>query len=420
MASYKTAVLIAGVACWAMAQEVRVTTHRSAIDQSDQPYALYLPKDFSRAKRYPLLVSLHGAGGDHRTGMRQVIGDWDRPRDLPFVIVAPLGRGSLGYLGIGDRDVLEVMAHAEATLPLDRARYYLTGVSMGGSGSYHLLARYRGLFAAGIVVCGMRPSSVRRDARVLGQTPLWLFHGDKDDQVPVAESREVYGTLREGNPWLNYTEFAGDGHNITAKAYAGGEWAAWLLRFERAETPIPAHRPLEGLPAVWSERATYVHDSGTAEIALEASRWGGLKAQPAIHHPLASHEEGLPGGPLVVFGTVAANPALAKLEARLPLRLKRVAAGRYGLLFTSVLEGRRITVCSGAPWWDRQALAADRGFRWQWMSLPYRKLEGLPDWVLYDGHVGNVMASGSWDDAGRIKEADRFVLEALGKTELQQ
>lgn len=183
MVSHKAAILV--TACFALwlalpapAQEIRVLTYRSSLDETDQPYAIYLPESYSPARRYPLLVSLHGAGGDHRSGLRQVLGNPDKPRELPMIVAAPYGRGSMGYSGIADRGVLDVMRAVENAFPLDPTRYYLTGVSMGGSGSYHLLAQYPGLWAA-----GFRWQWLSLPYRLLDPLPDWVFFQRDLDHV---------------------------------------------------------------------------------------------------------------------------------------------------------------------------------------------------------------------------------------------
>jgi predicted esterase len=385
MVSYQAAVLIL-VAASASAQEARVLTYRSAVDRTDQPYALYLPSGYDPAVRYPLLVSLHGAGGDHRSGMRQAIGDWDRPRALPFLVAAPYGRGSTGYLGVGERDVLDVIAEVRANHAVDPERIYLTGVSMGGSGAYHLLHKYPNRWAAAIVVCG-KPADEPPPS-----TPLWLFHGEKDDVVPVEVSRQVHAKLQSQGAAVRYTEFEGAGHSIAARAYAHPGLFDWMLAFRKPAADGPELTPPGPISEILSSRVSYVYGRESGPHAREAANWGGLRGGPAIHLPVFADEEPLPDGNVFLFGTRETNRSIARL--RPPIQLKSSAARTHGLLLIYRAENRLVAVSSGLPWWAGKDLAGDRGFRWQWLSLPYRLLFGLPDWVLFEGSLDRVLAKG--------------------------
>ena len=412
MVPYQAAILIAAFTLSATAQETRVLTYRSTVDDTDQPFAVFLPKSYDPARRYPLLLSLHGAGGDHRSGLRQILGPPEQLRDLPLILVAPLGRGSLGYTGIAERDVLDVLATVEKTFPVDPERYYLTGVSMGGSGAYHLLAKYPGLWAAAIVVCGMPTPAIKANP-ALNSVPLWLLHGESDDVVPVAESRALSTQLRPSNPNLKYTEFPHSGHNIASQAYAGTAWPTWLTQFKRTPSPLPTFRPDPGLKAILAQHATYVYGPGYADIAREAANWSGLRGRPVFHSPVSAHDEPLPLGPLFLFGVQDSNRVPA-----LPLQLLPEAAATHGLLYLTAANGRPVAVFSGRPWWAGHSIALDRGFRWQWLSLPYRLLDPLPDWVLYEGNLDHILAQGSFTASGRLSTADQQLLFRLGKVSI--
>lgn len=161
MVSHKAAVLIACLAATGLiaGERFAVTTFRSTVDGSDQPYALYLPARLDAERRYPLVVSLHGAGQTHRQGLRQVFGiraEAPLP-DVDYIVTAPYGRGSMGYEGIAETDVFDMLSHVKAQYPVDEDRVYLTGVSMGGSGTLGIALRRPDLWAAIAVVCGGAP-----------------------------------------------------------------------------------------------------------------------------------------------------------------------------------------------------------------------------------------------------------------------
>ncbi len=130
----------------------------------------------------------------------------------------------------------------------DSERIYLTGISMGGYGTWDLAAKYPHRFAAYVPICGgiygppnfkQIEVSLAKDAQVadpyaetarrVGNTPVWIFHGDADDSVPVDESRKMYAALQAAGAKTKYSEYPGVGHNSWDKAYAEPELVPWLL-----------------------------------------------------------------------------------------------------------------------------------------------------------------------------------------------
>ena len=110
----------------------------STIDGTEQPYALYLPRNFDPQRQYAFLVSLHAEESNHRFNLAQVLGIAGRGeigpvgpsfpplRDRDFIVACPLARGSMGYQGIPEQDVYDVLADVERRFPVDRDRVYLT------------------------------------------------------------------------------------------------------------------------------------------------------------------------------------------------------------------------------------------------------------------------------------------------------
>jgi dipeptidyl aminopeptidase/acylaminoacyl peptidase len=134
----------------------QVLTFFSDVDDTDQPYAVYLPKNFKATKKYPLVISLHGAGSNHRLSLRHVFGKSDSPAesdveatryypdwvDVDFIVASPLARGTMGFQGIAEKDVYDVLADVERRfdqnwrLPeADAAKMKSTGgVTLSGNG----------------------------------------------------------------------------------------------------------------------------------------------------------------------------------------------------------------------------------------------------------------------------------------------
>src|SRR5690606_29179033 len=127
----------------------QVLTFYSDVDDTEQPYGLYLPANFDASRKYPLVVSLHGAGSNHRLNLKRVFGrtndgdetDVEASRYFPawedrdFIVVSPFVRGTMGYQGIAEKDVMDVLADVKERFPIDEDRTYLTGLSMGGGGT---------------------------------------------------------------------------------------------------------------------------------------------------------------------------------------------------------------------------------------------------------------------------------------------
>ena len=226
-------------------------------------YQVYVPTDYGPSKPWPVIVSLHGNGRQGRDGMFQTGTDFaNRIRDnrapFPAIVVFPQAQPGTRW---GDAQVEElVMAeldHAIAEFQVDTGRVYLHGYSMGGSGSYRIAFRWPLRFAALLIVAGrvvpaspMPPEAIDADKRdnsfvtdadpfaVLAErikrVPIWIFHGDGDEQVPVAESRQLVAALKKSGALVRYTEFPGVDHSVAPqKAYADSTWLGWLLAQHR-------------------------------------------------------------------------------------------------------------------------------------------------------------------------------------------
>ena len=149
-----------------------VKAYHADSDGTLQPYALYVPRDYrpGRPGGWPLVVALHGAFSDHRHNLRRVFGLDNRPGendaeasrnelplpDVPALVVSPYGRGELmGYDGLGGDDVMRVIADVRRAYDVDPDRISLTGLSMGGGGTWEIGLRHPELFAALAPVCAV-------------------------------------------------------------------------------------------------------------------------------------------------------------------------------------------------------------------------------------------------------------------------
>lgn len=229
----------------------QVLSFFSNTDDTEQPYALYLPKKYSEKKKYPLVVMLHGAGSNHRLALRRVFGksnvndetdveaslyfpEW---KDINYIVAAPYARGTAGYQGFVEKDVYDMLADIKKRFNIDENRIYLTGLSMGGGGTMWLALTRPDIWAAIAPVCPATPEKDTRLADNLLNVPAHFFHGDADQAVPVKISREWVKHLKEKGFTAEYAEYAGVGHNSWEKAYKNGFIFSWFDKFRRNPYP---------------------------------------------------------------------------------------------------------------------------------------------------------------------------------------
>ncbi len=227
----------------------------SSVDGSAQPYALYVPKAFRPDQKYPVLITLHSEESNHRLNLRQVFGAPNRfgladPEDLRyfpvvrdegFIVAAPLARGSMGYQGIAEQDVYDVLADVERRFPVDPDRVYLTGISMGGAGALWLALSRPDVWAAVAPVCPSTLPGTELLAPNALDLPIRLFHGDQDPIVPVASSRNWQRRLLDAGVPADYVEYPGVRHNAWDIAYRNGAIFDWFAKFRRRRFPERVH-----------------------------------------------------------------------------------------------------------------------------------------------------------------------------------
>ena len=140
----------------------------------------------------------------------------------------------MAFRPVPQRSVLpELLAALDAVmrdLPVDPDRVYVTGQSMGGVGTWGIVAAHPERFAAAVPVCGIWQVE---DAPKMARVPVWAFHGEKDPMVPVAGSRKMIAALKTAGAAPRYTEYPGVGHNSWVTAYATDELWDWLFQQKR-------------------------------------------------------------------------------------------------------------------------------------------------------------------------------------------
>jgi predicted peptidase len=222
------------------------------IGAAEYHFRVFTPKGWSRKKKTPVILFLHGAGerGDDNLAQTKVgIGSAIlRQQDgFPFVVVLPQCPKNHWW---SEPDMqaaaLKALDQSIAEFNGDPGRTYLTGLSMGGYGSWAIAVNNPDRFAALAIVCGgvvpPRGLTLPKEAMPppvadpygavaakVGKTPVWLFHGNADPAVPVTESRKMAEALKAIGGNIRYNEYEGVGHNSWDKAYAEPEIFSWLL-----------------------------------------------------------------------------------------------------------------------------------------------------------------------------------------------
>jgi len=208
-------------------------------------YLLYLPKGYEGGrKRWPLLLFLHGAGERGRD--LDLVKKHGPPRliaeghDLPFIVASPQCPGNQWW----SSDVLNALLDdLAANCRVDESRVYLTGLSMGGYGTWGLACEHPERFAAVAPICG---GGNRLLAHRLKDVPVWAFHGAKDDAVPLAESEKMANALKACGGRVKLTVYPDAGHDSWTATYANPELYKWLLKHRRRpcrDTRRPGSRP---------------------------------------------------------------------------------------------------------------------------------------------------------------------------------
>lgn len=193
-------------------------------------YLLYLPEGYGEGgKKWPLMMFLHGAGerGDNlelvkKHGPAKMI---EQGKEFEFIVVSP-------QCPAGDwwpekiEELTALLDHIEGKYDVDKDRVYLTGLSMGGFGSWSLGCAQPGRFAAVAPICGgYEPYLAER----MKDVPVWAFHGAKDDVVPVSRSRDMVEALKKAGCDARLTVYPEADHDSWTETYNNAELYEWFL-----------------------------------------------------------------------------------------------------------------------------------------------------------------------------------------------
>jgi predicted peptidase len=213
-------------------------------DGSESPYVLFVPHSYDGSKPVPVILFLHGAGetksGKKKDGTPVKEGKMpvevglgphikgQREKSFPALVIIPRAEG-FGWQAEGPngRRALAILDEVMKEYKTDPDRVYLTGLSMGGYGTWSLAAAHPDRWAAIVPICG---GGDPKAAEKIKHIPCWVWHGDRDGAVKVDLSRQMVEALKKAGGEPRYTELEWIGHNSWDAAYASDDLYAWLFR----------------------------------------------------------------------------------------------------------------------------------------------------------------------------------------------
>lgn len=219
---------------------------REGTDKS-LPYRFMQPEKIEPSTKYPLVIFLHGAGERGTDNEKQLVhgipqfASKENRAKYPSFLIAPQCPVSTKWVDVDwsadshttpknptepARLTIALIESLVKTQPIDPKRIYLTGLSMGGYGTWDLLARRPDLFAAAVPICGGADEAT---AEKIKQIPVWAFHGAKDTVVKPARSRNMIAALEKAGGKPKYTEYPNEAHGSWNPAYKDVAMFAWLF-----------------------------------------------------------------------------------------------------------------------------------------------------------------------------------------------
>ena len=252
-----TALLLFPIACMAATDspfvEKEITFTGGKYKDEKFRYMVLEPEMMEAGKKYPVILFLHGAGergNDPQKALAHfptIMATPEYRKKFPCILIVPQCRAGKSWVEVKWSDknsshfpaepspmMSMAMQCLDKTLkeyPVDKRRIYLTGLSMGGYGSWDLSMRRPELFAAVVPICG---GGDEKEVKRIVHLPIWAFHGSEDGAVPVERSRQMIDALKKAGGSPKYTEYKGVGHDSWTPAYTDPEGVMpWM--FEQAK-----------------------------------------------------------------------------------------------------------------------------------------------------------------------------------------
>lgn len=214
----------------AQAQQKTVTFEKKQSGTDQLNYLLSLPEGYDKdpAKKWPLVIFLHGAG-ERGSDIEKVKIHGppmlvENGKKFPFILISPQCSTDSWW---SYEPLMGLIEDAETRYRVDPKRIILTGLSMGGYGTWELGSRHPEKFAALVPLCG---GGIPYMTRKIKDTPVWVFHGAKDGGVPIYESQRMVDALKKnGSTKVKFTIYPEAGHNCWTEAYNTEALYQWML-----------------------------------------------------------------------------------------------------------------------------------------------------------------------------------------------
>jgi predicted peptidase len=198
-------------------------------------YRLFIPNGYDPAKKYPLVLWLHGSGSVGNDNRKQISSastlgthTWTRPENqskYPTFVLAP--QSSRAWTSPGElQTVIEILEALEKEFSIDSQRLYVAGQSLGGYGTWAIIALRPDMFAAAIPLCG---GGHVADAARIANVPIWAFHGAADPTVSVWESRKMIEAIKKVGGKPHYTEYPGVRHEVWERTFKEPGLLDWVF-----------------------------------------------------------------------------------------------------------------------------------------------------------------------------------------------
>ncbi len=221
-------------------------------------YRILYPEKYDASEKYPVVLLLHGGGergSDNTSQLKNGAALFLKPehrRDFPCIVIAPQCPANSYWASVQfNRDKYPLVLHFDYGLPVtpplhsaidllkkvvkkeggDKKRVYITGLSMGGMGTFEAVYRYPKLFAAAMPICG--GGDLKMYSKKAAKVPFRIFHGDVDGVIEVKNSREMVQRLKELGADVQYMEYPGVNHNSWENAFAEPDFLSWMFSRRR-------------------------------------------------------------------------------------------------------------------------------------------------------------------------------------------
>jgi predicted peptidase len=218
--------------------------------QDTLKYRIFKPSNYSKDKKYSLVLTLHGSslrGSDNKAQLKENRGPMElkhyiQKNKLNAIVVAPqcpAGERWVETPWYGESHTMpknpnltmsltiSLMKSLIQSLAIDDKRVYVTGLSLGGFGCWDIIQRETKMFAAAIPICGGGDTAQAGNLRNL---PIWIFHGDSDYVVKTKRSRDMYTALKKVKAQVKYTEYSDTGHDSFTPTYNNDKVLHWLFQ----------------------------------------------------------------------------------------------------------------------------------------------------------------------------------------------